>query len=223
MDGRSPGNSAKGAPVEAFCSRACNSSRRSTSMPDSLDLQPLIAPRSIAVVGASERSALGRWMLEGLAVFGFPGAIYPVNPKFGELLGHKAYASIAELPEAPDLAALCIGRAGVEDAIAECAARGVRAAVIYDSGFAETGGDGKAMQERIVAMCREAGIALCGPNCMGILNPSARSTSFKQTIRTAQGLAGNVALVSQSGSIAGTLLADLPRFGFSAVVSSGNE
>ena len=90
---------------------------------------------------------------------------------------------------------------------------GVRAAVIYDSGFSEAGGEGKAMQERIVAMCREAGIALCGPNCMGILNPSARSTSFKQTIRTAQGLAGNVALVSQSGSIAGTLLADLRRFG----------
>ncbi|MDB5543260.1 MAG: pauA [Hyphomicrobiales bacterium] len=188
-----------------------------------LDLQPLIAPRSIAVVGASERSALGRWMLEGLAVLRFEGAVYPVNPKFGELLGHKAYASIADLPEAPDLAALCIGRAGVLDAIAQCAARGVRAAVIYDSGFSETGGEGRALQDRVVAMCREAGIALCGPNCMGILNPSARSTSFKQTIRTAQGLAGNVALVSQSGSIAGTLLADLRRFGFSAVVSSGNE
>ena len=191
--------------------------------PDAMDLHPLIAPRSIAVVGASERSGLGRWILEGLAVFGFDGGVYPVNPKFEHLLGHKAYASIGDLPVATDLAALCIGRAGVLDAIQQCAARGVRAAVIYDSGFSETGAEGKALQERIVAICREAGIALCGPNCMGILNPSARSTSFKQTIRTAQGLAGNVALVSQSGSIAGTMLADLRRFGFSAVVSSGNE
>ena len=192
-------------------------------MPDALDLRPLIAPRSIAVVGASERSALGRWILEGLAVFGFDGEVYPVNPKFDELLGRKAYASIADLPQAPDLVALCIGRAGVLEAIEQCAGRGVRAAVVYDSGFAEVGGEGRDVQARIVALCREAGIALCGPNCMGILNPSARSTSFKQTIRTAQGLAGNVALVSQSGSIAGTLLADLRRFGFSAVVSSGNE
>jgi acyl-CoA synthetase (NDP forming) len=196
-------------------------------MPDSgvasLDLRALIAPRAIAVVGASERSALGRWILEGLAVFGFDGGIYPVNPKYGELLGHKAYASIAELPVAPDLAALCIGRAGVVDAIEQCAQKGVRAAVIYDSGFGELGGEGLAMQERIVGLCRDAGIALCGPNCMGILNPSARSTSFKQTIRTSRGLAGNIALVSQSGSIAGTLLADLRRFGFSTVVSSGNE
>lgn len=196
-------------------------------MPDSVvpwrDLSALIAPRSIAVVGASERSALGRWILEGLSVFGFDGAIYPVNPKYEELLGHKSYVSIADLPIAPDLAALCIGRAGVREAIEQCAQKGVRAAVIYDSGFGELGGEGLAMQERIVGLCREAGIALCGPNCMGILNPSARSTSFKQTIRTARGLAGNIALVSQSGSIAGTLLADLRRFGFSAVVSSGNE
>lgn len=188
-----------------------------------LDLRALIAPRSIAIVGASERSALGRWILEGLSVFGFDGNIYPVNPKYDELLGHKTYASIADLPLAPDLAALCIGRAGVVEAIEQCVRKGVRAAVIYDSGFGELGGEGLAAQERIVALCREAGIALCGPNCMGILNPSARSTSFKQTIRTVNGLAGNIALVSQSGSIAGTLLADLRRFGFSTVVSSGNE
>ena len=192
-------------------------------MPERMDLRPLIAPRSIAIVGASEKSGLGRWILEGLSIFGFDGNIYPVNPKFDAVLGHKAYASIEDLPEAPDLLALCIGRAGVPDAMAQGAKRGARAAVIYDSGFAEVGGDGARMQQRIIDICREAGIALCGPNCMGILNPSARSTSFKQTIRTAQGLAGNIALISQSGSIAGTLLADIRRFGFSAVVSSGNE
>ena len=188
-----------------------------------MSLQPLIAPRSIAVVGASERSALGKWILEGLGVLGFPGLVWPVNPKYETILGHRSFASLDNLPEAPDVAAICMGRAGVLSTIEQLAAKGGRAAVVYDSGFAEVGGEGLALQEKINAICREAGIALCGPNCMGVLNPSQRSTTFKQTIRTTQGLAGNVALVSQSGSIAGTLLADLRRFGFSAVVSSGNE
>src|SRR5262245_18331330 len=79
------------------------------------------------------------------------------------------------------------------------------------------------MQMAITGICREAGISLCGPNCMGALNPQARSTTFKQEVRNPQALVGNVALISQSGSVAASLLADLRRFGFSLVVSSGNE
>ena len=97
------------------------------------------------------------------------------------------------------------------------------AAVIYDGGFAEIGHEGEAMQREIAGICREAGMSLCGPNCMGVLNPPARSTTFKQEVRDPQALIGNVALISQSGSVAASLLADLRRFGFSLVVSSGNE
>jgi acyl-CoA synthetase (NDP forming) len=95
--------------------------------------------------------------------------------------------------------------------------------VIYDSGFGEGGEDGKKLQNQIVGICRDSGMSLCGPNCMGVLNPPARSTTFKQEVRRPEALAGNVAFISQSGSVAASLLADLRRFGFSLVVSSGNE
>ena len=79
------------------------------------------------------------------------------------------------------------------------------------------------LQEEIAGLCREAGIAVCGPNCMGILNPTARVTTYKQTVMKTEGLAGNVGLISQSGSVCIAMLSDLRRFGFSLSVSAGNE
>jgi acetate---CoA ligase (ADP-forming) len=188
-----------------------------------LNLAPLLTPRSIAVLGASERSALGRWILESLDLMGFTGAVWPINPKYGEILGRQCYPSLIDLPEPPDVTAICIGKAGVLENLRLLAERGGRAAVIYDSGFAELGEEGRCLQAEITGLCKEAGIALCGPNCMGVLNPSARSMTFKQTLRDVTGLAGNIGLVAQSGSVCGTMLADLRRFGFSLVVSCGNE
>ena len=101
--------------------------------------------------------------------------------------------------------------------------RGARAAVIYDSGFAELGEDGARLQAEIAGLCREAGMAVCGPNCMGILNPPARVTTYKQTVMDTDGLAGNVGIVSQSGSVCIAMLSDLRRFGISLSVSAGNE
>jgi acyl-CoA synthetase (NDP forming) len=186
-------------------------------------LQALLNPRSVAVLGASERPSVGRGMVEALERMGFDGAIYPINPKYATVAGRNCYAGLRELPEAPDVVSFCIRNAGVLEGLQDAAARGARAAVVYDSGFAELGADGKKLQSDIVGLCREAGIALCGPNCMGVLNPPARSTTFKQFVRTTQGLAGNIALISQSGSVAASVLADLRRFGFSLVVSAGNE
>ncbi len=99
----------------------------------------------------------------------------------------------------------------------------MRGAVIYDGGFAERGEDGRRLQTRIEGICRDAGIALCGPNCMGVLSPHDRSTTYLQELRDPAGLAGNVGIVSQSGAICISLLTDIRRFGFSHVVSSGNE
>jgi len=103
------------------------------------------------------------------------------------------------------------------------AQRGVRAAIVFDGGFAERGDEGQRRQEELSAICREAGIALCGPNCMGVVNPHALSLVYIQTLHDPALLAGNVGLISQSGSIAISLLADCRRFGFSHVISSGNE
>ncbi|MFM9884657.1 MAG: acetate--CoA ligase family protein, partial [Burkholderiales bacterium] len=98
-----------------------------------------------------------------------------------------------------------------------------RGAVIYDGGFAERGEEGKALQAAVVSICRGAGIALNGPNCMGILNPVNRTTTYMQEVRDASRLNGNVGLISQSGSVCIGMLADLRRFGYSHVISSGNE
>ncbi len=186
-------------------------------------LEALFRPRSIAVLGASERPTIGRRLIASLDRIGFAGAVYPVNPNYPTVLGHRCWPDLAALPEAPDLALFCIGHERVPEALDRAARRGVRGAVIYDGGFAEQGEAGRRRQARVSDICREAGIALCGPNCMGVLNPHHPSTSYLQELRDPAGLAGNVGLVSQSGSFCVSLLTDIRRFGFSNVVSSGNE
>jgi acyl-CoA synthetase (NDP forming) len=186
-------------------------------------LDALMKPRSIAVIGASEKPTIGRRAIASLDRIGFTGPIFPVNPNYETVLGRACYPSVSDLPEAPDLAIFCLGHQRVLDSFAAAAEPGIGAAVIYDGGFAERGADGEALQEKIIGLCHEAGIALCGPNCMGVLSPADRSTSYLGELRDVTGLAGNVGLVSQSGGVCITLLSDTRRFGFSHVASSGNE
>ena len=188
-----------------------------------MPLEALLQPRSVAVVGASEKPTVGRRMVASLDRIGFTGTILPINPAYPSVLGHACYPSFAELPEAPDAAVFCLGHARIYDAFVAAAERGIKAAVIFDGGFAEQGEDGRRLQERIAGICREAGIALCGPNCMGVLNPHHPSTTYLGELQDPAELAGNVGLVSQSGAVCISLLSDLRRFGFSCVASSGNE
>jgi acetate---CoA ligase (ADP-forming) len=205
--------------VAPLCSVATDSLREGQQVP----LEALFQPRSIAVVGASAKPTVGRRMVASLDRIGFAGAIYPVNPAYPSVLGHRCYASLADLPEAPDLAVLCVGNARVRDAVAAAAARGVKAAVIYDGGFAEQSEDGRRLQADITGICRDAGIALCGPNCMGVLSPHHPSTSYLGELQSPEGLAGNVGIVSQSGAFCISMVNDVRRFGFSHIASSGNE
>jgi acyl-CoA synthetase (NDP forming) len=188
-----------------------------------MQLEALFRPRSVAVVGASEKPTIGRRLIASLDRFGYSGPIFPVNPSYPTVLGRQCYASVAELPEAPDVAVFCVGHERVLDPLAAAAARGAKAAVIYDGGFAERGEEGRRRQVRIEGNCRDAGIALCGPNCMGVLSPHHRSTTYLQELREPAGLAGNVGIVSQSGGFCIGLVNDVRRFGFSQIVSSGNE
>jgi acyl-CoA synthetase (NDP forming) len=188
-----------------------------------MQLDGLFKPGSIAVIGASDKPTIGRRMIASLDRLGYPGAIFPVNPNYETVLGHTCFPSAADLPQAPDVAIFCLGSARVLDAFVAAAERGMKAAVIYDGGFAEQGAAGRALQTRIEDICREAGIALCGPNCMGVLNPHHKSSTYMQELQDASGLAGNVGIVSQSGAVCIGLLTDTRRFGFSHVVSSGNE
>jgi acetate---CoA ligase (ADP-forming) len=188
-----------------------------------MPLDALFRPTSIAVIGASDKPTIGRRLIISLDRIGFAGRVFSVNPNYSTVLGRRCWPSIAELPEIPDVALFCMGHRHVLDAFAAAAERGVRAAIIYDGGFAEQGEDGRRLQLQIAAICREAGIALCGPNCMGVLNSHHPSTTYLQELRDPAGLAGNVGIVSQSGAFCVTLLTDIRRFGFSHVVSSGNE
>jgi acetate---CoA ligase (ADP-forming) len=186
-------------------------------------LEPLFQPRSIAVVGASEKPTIGRRLIASLDRIGFSGAIFPVNPNYPTVLGHRCFASVAELPEAPDVAVFCVGHERVLEPLAAAAERGAKSAVIYDGGFAERGEGGRRRQAQIEGICHDGDIALCGPNCMGVLSPHHCSTTYLQELRDPTGLAGNVGIVSQSGAFCISLLNDVRRFGFSHVVSSGNE
>jgi acyl-CoA synthetase (NDP forming) len=186
-------------------------------------LDALFRPESIAVIGASEKPTIGRRIVASLDRLGFSGPVFPVNPLYETVLGHACYPSVADLPQAPDVVAFCLGHARVLDAFTAAAERGMKAAVIYDGGFAEQGADGRRLQAHIEQICREAGIALCGPNCMGVLNPHHRSSTYLQELRDPTGLAGNVGIISHSGGVCLGLLTDTRRFGFSHIVSSGNE
>jgi len=186
-------------------------------------IDSLVKPRSVAIVGATDRTSPARSVIESLGAIGFTGAIYPVNPKYQSVLNHVCYPSLAEVPEAPDVVVFSIRKTLIPEQIRRAVDRGARAAVIYDSGFAELGDDGAALQEEIAGLCREAAMPVCGPNCMGILNPTARVTTYKQTVMDPGRLAGNVGFVSQSGSVCIAILSDLRRFGISLSVSAGNE
>src|SRR5437899_761595 len=188
-----------------------------------MSLDRLLRPRSIAIVGASERPSVGRTLVEAIDGIGFRGDVYPINPRYESLLGRRCYASVADLPRDVDVLAFCVNHARVLEQMRPAADRGVGAAVIFDGGFAEADDEGRARQEAIAAICREASITLCGPNCMGVISPHVPSLVYIQAVHDPTRLAGNVGLISQSGSICIGLLTDCRRFGWSQVISSGNE
>src|SRR5690349_4175723 len=188
-----------------------------------MPIEALVKPRSVAIVGATDRAGPARSVIESLGALGFAGAIYPVNPKYPTVMNHACYPSLTDLPEAPDVVVFSIRNPLIPEQVRLAIARGARAGVIYDSGFAELGEEGAKLQDEIAGLCREAGMAVCGPNCMGILNPPGRVTTYKQTIMDPAPLAGNVGIVSQSGSVVIAMLSDLRRFGISLSVSAGNE
>jgi acyl-CoA synthetase (NDP forming) len=187
-------------------------------------LQALLEPRSIAVVGASEKPSPGRAIMASLARMGFPGPVWPVHPRLEAVLGVPCAASVAELPEAPDVVALCLGAERAVEALRDAATRGAKAAVIYSAGFAESGTEeGRRRAEAVLAVARDHGLLLCGPNGMGTLSPHARASTYLHEVFQPDRVRGNVALISQSGSICIGLAADCRRFGFSHIVSTGNE
>ncbi len=184
-------------------------------------LRGALAPRSVALVGASEREgALGRFVLQNLVNGGFKGEIYPVNPKYQQLLGLTCYPKLAELPQPPDLVVVVTPARTVPDLIDEAAAAGARAALVLSAGFAEVGAAGKQLHYEALARARAHGLRMLGPNCLGIMRPDI---GLNATFARTPARPGTVALVSQSGAVLAAMLdfAHLAGFGFSSVVSTG--
>jgi acetate---CoA ligase (ADP-forming) len=189
-----------------------------------LNIQKLFSPKSIAIFGASERPrTIGTVIAESLRNLQFSGPIWSINPKYDRLYEHPCFPSVDALPGVPDIVAFGVKGDAAVAALETLGVRGVRAVALYDHGFAESGSEGAALQSRLVEICRKYDMALCGPNCMGTLSPHDRFSSYRLPITNAAAIKGNVSLISHSGSITIGLLADVRRFGFSRVVSSGNE
>ncbi len=188
-----------------------------------MDLEALINPSSIVVIGASPRPSIGRSVIENLQLMGYSGTIVPVNPKYETVLGLRCRPSIGDIDIEPDVVAFCVGAGRVLESYRQLPEVAAAAAVVFDGGFAEASPRGRQLQTEMDGISREASIALCGPNCMGVLNPARRSGAYAQLIHDPGQLGGNVGLVAQSGSICIGMMSDTRRFGFSVIVSSGNE
>ncbi|WP_426745874.1 bifunctional acetate--CoA ligase family protein/GNAT family N-acetyltransferase [Myxococcus faecalis] len=185
-------------------------------------LDVLFKPRSVAVVGASERpGSVGRTVLWNLISNPFGGTVYPINPKRPNVLGIRAWPSLRALPEPVDLAVVVTPAAAVPDVIRECAEVGVQGAIIISAGFKETGPEGAALEQEVLQIARAAGIRIIGPNCLGVMRPP---TGFNATFAGSMARPGNVAFISQSGALLTAILDWSLResVGFSAFVSVGS-
>jgi acyl-CoA synthetase (NDP forming) len=191
------------------------------------DLRRLLSPRSVAVVGASDKpGALGASVVSNLERNRFAGEIHLINPKRAEIGGRPCLASIADLPLDVDVAVLAIPRAGVLDAVRALAARRCGAAVIFSAGFAEGGEQGLADQRELARIAAEAGMVIEGPNCLGLVNYAERiPLTFVETLVPSPGPGGGIGIVSQSGAMAAVLgTTFLSRaMNLTLSVSTGNE
>lgn len=188
----------------------------------------LLRPKSVAVIGASDRhGALGATLLNNLVQYEFAGDIYPVNPKRDELLGLKVYHTVADLPHGVDCAVLAIPRPFVLDTVRQLAERGCGAAVIYSAGFSEAGEEGMRDQLELGRIAAEYGMVIEGPNCLGCTNYVARVplTFVETNMQTPPKGARAVGVASQSGALAAVLATALHPRGLyvSTSVSTGNE
>ncbi len=192
-----------------------------------VDVERILHPRSVAVFGASDsKDKFGGRIMHFLVRHGFAGEILPINPRRAEVLGRRAYPAIAAAPAPPDVAILAVPGSSLVATVREAAAAGVGCCVIISTGFAEAGADGAARQAELVAIARESGTRLVGPNCMGLIVPHHKlalcSSVVLDTDRLSDGVIG---LVSQSGALMVSIFdrAAADGIGFRYGVSLGNQ
>ncbi len=207
--------------TERFLAASLERERRAAAE----SVRALFEPRSVAVVGASARPAtIGRALIDNLVRAGFAGPIYPVHPTATEIAGRPCFASLAACPGPVDLAVIAVPARAVEATIEEAARIGVRGAVVISAGFAEIGGDGRAVEKRLHEIARASGMRMVGPNCMGLLNTDP-AVSLDVTFSPVAPPPGNVSMLSQSGAL-GLAIIDHARrldIGIAQFISVGNK
>ena len=189
----------------------------------SLSLDKLINPRSVAIVGVSERpEAIGTRVLNNLRRIGFPGPIYPVNPRHASLHGLTCYPSLSALPEKVDAAFLAVPSASGPDLVEEAGRCGIPALFLNANGYADGDEAGVELQRRVEETAARHGIVICGPNNLGLINVHDRVAMWAP--RHMKALEpGSLGVISQSGSIALILSEDERDLGFAYLVTAGNE
>lgn len=188
----------------------------------SFSLDKLLAPRSIAVVGASTRpGAAGSIVVENLLRLEFEGSVYPVNPRYEEIAGLPCYPSLSAIPDVPDAVFIGIPAAAAPGVLQEAGEKGIKGAEINASGFGDDGPEGQALQAELARIAGRYGIALCGPNNMGYINLRNRCAIYTSRVREVR--PGPVALVGQSGSACLAMGADPKQLGLSYLITAGNE
>lgn len=187
-------------------------------------LRAFLNPTSIALVGATERSAWSNVAYDNLKALEFSGQLYPVNRNGGKVYGRTAATSARAIGERVDAALLMVPASALEGAIVDLHLAGIAHAVVLSSGFAETGADGRQRQDALAAFAASKGVRLLGPNCLGFANFADRTAIWTSALR-APLPAGSLGIVSQSGALAGQLsyLAQVHGIGLSRMVSTGNE
>src|SRR5215208_516964 len=188
-------------------------------------LEPILKPRSIAVVGASRSpDTIGHQVVANLVRHGFTGAVYPVNPSAAAVHSIRAYPGVAALPDVPDVAVVVVPKQHVLGVAEECGRLGVRGLVVISAGFKETGPEGMERERELMAVVRRHGMRMVGPNCMGVIN-TAPAVSMNATFAPTMPPFGRAAFVSQSGALGVSVLDYASEYGIGIAqfVSMGNK
>lgn len=182
-------------------------------------------PRSVAVIGASRRrGTISGEVLHNIMSYEFNGPVYPVNPTSPVVQSMVSYPSVADIPGPVDLAVVVVPASHVLDVARQCAQKGVRAMVVISAGFAESGEEGRILQEELVSICRNGGMSLIGPNCMGIISTD-RDVRLNATFAPVPAPPGGIGFMSQSGGLGLAIMdhAGSMGLGLSTFVSVGNK
>jgi len=186
-------------------------------------LSPLFSPRSVAVIGASDRTeSVGGVIFKNMLESGYQGKLFAINPRHASIQGQRSHPDIESTGEPIDLAVVATRAHTVPEIIEACGRHGVKAAVILSAGFGEGGPEGRALEKKVLEIARRYGIRLVGPNCLGVMRPAI---GLNATFSNGGARPGNLALVSQSGALC-TAILDWARpndVGFSSVISMGTS